>query len=323
MSFRVSESGLTDDKVITLEDISTETRVEIYAFGALLNAFYVKQNEKERNIIYGFLDTNDAKEHITPLFQSAKLSPFVCRLKEGRYTFANHKYKIEKYYSQREAIHGLVYDAVFTLQESGVNNDSAFVTLAYDYNKSDSGFPFFYRAEITYQLQENNRLIVTTVVTNHSRSAIPVADGWHPYFTLAKKVNELRLSINTKEIVDFDNRLLPTGQFTPYTNFIKSRLVEDTVFDNCFVLDGKNQQPACSLADGETGIEVNIYAEKNYPYLQIFIPDNRDAIAIENLSSLPDSFNNTIGLTVLEPLESSEFIAVYEVKLNGEKSLQT
>ncbi len=99
MSFHVSTSGTRQDEIIYLEDSSSGTKVEIYAFGALLNGFFVSIDDETRNVIFGFEGAADARENITPLFQGAKLSPFVCRHKEGRYTFANEKHKIEKYYT--------------------------------------------------------------------------------------------------------------------------------------------------------------------------------------------------------------------------------
>jgi aldose 1-epimerase len=44
-----------------------------------------------------------------------------------------------------------------------------------------------------------------------------------------------------------------------------------------------------------------------YPFIQLYIPDNRKTIAIENLSSAPDAFNNGIGLIHLEPKELKYF----------------
>jgi aldose 1-epimerase len=45
--------------------------------------------------------------------------------------------------------------------------------------------------------------------------------------------------------------------------------------------------------------------------LQVFIPDHRQSIAIENLSSAPDSFNNKMGLVILPPGQSRSFKVFY------------
>ncbi len=314
MFFRVSTSGVGADAVIILEETEAGAKAEIYAFGALLNAFSILQNGIEKNVVYGFTNTSDAQQNITPLFQSAKLSPFVCRIKEGCYTFANQKYKFNKYFHHREALHGLLYDAIFTLIDKGVTNTSAFVTLAYDYYKNDDGYPFFYRAEIKYELKENNCLRVSTTIVNNSDVSIPVADGWHPYFSFGKKLNDVSLFINADAMVEFDNRLLPTGKYLPYSEFGELTPIGKTAFDNCFVIKENEAQPACILRDEKARLQLAIVAEKNYPYLQLFIPESRECIAIENLSSLPDSFNNAIGLTILEPTQSKRFIASYQLQ---------
>jgi aldose 1-epimerase len=52
---------------------------------------------------------------------------------------------------------------------------------------------------------------------------------------------------------------------------------------------------------------------KNYPYLQVYTPDHRRSIAIENLSSPPDSFNNLMGLITLGPEDSATFHLQYKL----------
>lgn len=315
MSFHVSTNGKNGtDEVIYLEENGSGTRAEIYAFGALLNGFSVEEKEAKINVVYGFQNTADAQQNITPLFQSAKLSPFVCRTKDGSYNFAGEQYKFNKYYHQREALHGLLYDAHFTVVEKGTTQTSAFVKLAFDYDKKGEGYPFAYRAEIGYELKQDNRLTVSTKIINQSSVAMPVVDGWHPYFSFRKKIDEAQLYIHSNTLVEFDESLLPTGKFLPFHQFQLLQKIENTAFDNCFVVEESKEQPACILRDSESGLKLMIFAEKNYPYLQIFIPQNRECIAIENLSGLPDSLNNRIGLTVLQPAHSKTFRASYQIK---------
>jgi aldose 1-epimerase len=60
-------------------------------------------------------------------------------------------------------------------------------------------------------------------------------------------------------------------------------------------------------------VQVEIYPETSYPYLQIFIPNHRKSIAIENLSAAPDAFNNGIGLKVLAPGESASYTTKFVI----------
>jgi len=183
----------------------------------LLNSFCLQQNDKTINAVYAYKSVSDAKKNLTPMFQGAKLSPFVCRLRDGKYTFANDKHHIEKYYLKQDAIHWLIFDEYFTIKEKGATETYAFVTLAYEYRLEDKGFPFVYYTEITYRLESNNRLSVTTVVTNESSHIMPVCDGWHPYFHLGETINTLELQFRSAYKVVFDDRLLPTGAYESYT----------------------------------------------------------------------------------------------------------
>jgi aldose 1-epimerase len=60
---------------------------------------------------------------------------------------------------------------------------------------------------------------------------------------------------------------------------------------------------------------LRIEPDARYPYLQIYIPDNRQSIAIENLSAAPDAFNNKIGLLELEPYQQNQFSTSYTITL--------
>jgi aldose 1-epimerase len=77
--------------------------------------------------------------------------------------------------------------------------------------------------------------------------------------------------------------------------------------DNCFELSFDEPLPHCTLSDTRLGLALYIYPERSYPYLQVYTPEHRKSIAIENLSSAPDAFNNNMGLIELGPEDSQAF----------------
>jgi aldose 1-epimerase len=90
--------------------------------------------------------------------------------------------------------------------------------------------------------------------------------------------------------------------------------------DNCFLLDHNEKEvPACVVYNPENGLELKIYADENYPYLQIYTPDNRESIAIENLSGAPDCFNNRMGLLMVKGGEEVKFTVRYRLGKREEK----
>jgi aldose 1-epimerase len=308
------ESVIEDKKKIILKDNASGTCAEIFSFGALLNKFSILKNGIETNVINGFEDIEDAEKNITNGFKSAKLAPFVCRVKNGEYIFENKNYKIDKFYLGKEAIHGLMFDAFFDVKETGENDERSFAILQYDYSKKNEGYTFSFKIEITYELKKENALSITTKITNTDEKNMPLSDGWHPYFKLGEKVNNLKVKLNTNQIVEFDERLLPTGKILPFTKFNYFEIFGETKFDHCFLLS-ENADTACVLRDEENNLELKIIPEKSYPYLQIYTPDDRKNIAVECLSSAPDSFNNGMGLIIAKPNEMHQFKTTYQLNI--------
>lgn len=307
MNFSVAINKDEIFPVVILKDALQKTEAHVYTFGALLNNFII---EGSQNIIDAFSSADDAKQNITNGFKSAKLSPFVCRIKNGEYSFQNKKYKTGKFFLGEEAIHGLLYDASFTISGFNANDSSAFVRLEYFYSKKDEGFPFDFLCEVTYQLAEKNKLIITTTITNKSKEQMPVCDGWHPYFKFDQLINNLSFKINADKILEFNERLVPTGKIFSFNNFQASQKLNNTFFDNCFELKNTNEA-ACTIEDEKNKLRLTIFPSENYTYLQVYTPTLRNSIAIENLSSAPDAFNNKIGLLVLNAEESKTFTTIF------------
>ena len=123
MSFEVIVHQQYDNPVIILKEHSTQTEAQIFSFGAILNKFSVQHQGQELNVIDGFTDVHEAKQTIAPAFKSAKLSPFVCRIKNEKYHFGESSFHLSKYSMGKHAIHGLVFDAVFSVIETNADDE--------------------------------------------------------------------------------------------------------------------------------------------------------------------------------------------------------
>jgi aldose 1-epimerase len=309
MSFEVFVDHRQSSPVITLKDNLTQTSAEIYAFGGILNAFSILIDKKNNNLVAGFNSVSDAVENITNGFKSAKLSPFVCRMNAGKYTWDEEPMQIEKWFLGKHAIHGIIYDAEYQIQTTHADDQSASVELYYSYPGNVKGYPFPYLIQIMWKLEKDNRLSVTTTITNASALKIPITDGWHPYFTLGDTVDDYTLQFDSTQQVAFDSELIPTGQLINDERFINGQPMNGIFLDNCFLLDQKSAHPTCTLSN--KNIQLTIEPTSNYPYMQFYTPDDRKKIAIENLSAAPDAFNNKMGLHILEPQETINFSTSY------------
>lgn len=308
MSFNVSRTEQNHTTLIHLSDNNHSTAISVIpSVGAMLHEFIVPVNGKPFNIIDNYQLNRPVKDQVTDYFKSIKLSPWVCRMNEGRYNFAGITYQSKKMYTDGTALHGLLYDQPFTVEEESATAHSATVILKHDYKGYDPGYLFHYTCRVRYTLQSHGRLQVETTLINNSNTEIPIADGWHPYFKLGGKVNDWELHYAAKAKLEFNEKLIPTGGLLPFSQFNKPSLIGNTEMDNCFVLS----EQACTLRNPANGLKISLLPDAAYPYLQVFIPGHRQSIAIENLSSAPDSFNNHIGLVTIPPGESKSFSVLY------------
>ncbi|MFT3949789.1 MAG: aldose 1-epimerase [Agriterribacter sp.] len=310
--FCLTEEYKNGFDTIVLTDNKTDTTVEIIpACGAMLHAFTVKDGNAVLNIIDSY--TNKAEYDAGAAsrgYKGLKLSPFPCRIQNASYSFNNKKYSFSKNLTNGSAIHGLLYNKQFAASAKYADEHEAGITLLHQYPADDAGYPFAYNCEVIYSLKKNRCLTVTTNITNTGNTSLPIADGWHPYFTFHKKVDVLELQFNSTSMLEFVN-LIPTGKFIENKDFLKSAAIGDKEIDNSFVLDFSAPQPMCILRDAASGWQLEISPGKSYPYLQIYIPPHRNSIAIENLSAPPDSFNNTMGLITLSPGACAGFVTSY------------
>jgi aldose 1-epimerase len=301
---------------VRLEDALSEVHaLVIPSAGAILNGFGIQREGPRLEVVDGFSGADDFRARIEKGFQSAKLSPYVCRIRNATYEWRGRSYRIGRFLLGDSAIHGLIYDRPFEVMEESVHADHCEILLKHAYHATDPGYPFPLDCHVRYRLEQDGNLTVTTAVHNRSEETIPVADGWHPYFTLGDSVDELTLQIATSERLEYDPSLIPTGRTIPDTSWREPKRIGDIALDHGYVLDFSGQGPLCTLSNPATGAFVSFHPEPSYPYLQLYIPEHRRSIAIENLSAAPDAFNNGMGLVALEPDRTRTFSTRFRVGL--------
>jgi aldose 1-epimerase len=341
---RIQQNGW--EEILLCDEISGCRATIIPSAGAALRMLEVAinshdQEKKWLNVIDGVKDKHDFDVNFTKDgFKGAKLSPFVCRLNKGVYEWNDIKYQVGKspgsscfYDDNHHALHGLIFDAPFQINKVGANSQRAECQLfhCYDGVTVDSGYPFAFHINISYILESENKLTITTTVQNCSGTKIPISDGWHPYFQLAESIDSSFLQFQSRKMVEFNSDLLPTGNLLDEAKWNQDEGVSlnNIQLDNCFVLlkednwdvdKNRKRLPSCILRDESVGLAVHIYPDvEMYPFLQLYIPPSRKSIAIENLSSVPDAFNNKIGLLELEPEGTKTFTTCYQIVVGGVK----
>ena len=302
MRFSVTSSVENSNTLIWLSDNNHSTSVTIIPeAGALLHEFNIPVDGQPFNIIENYATDRPVKEQVPHYFRSAKLSPWPCRLADGRYEHNGKTYQIERMFTDGTALHGLLFDQEFRVVDLTANNEFASVELAHDYKGYDAGYPFPYKCTVKYVLHPRNVLKVTTTLTNTGDQTIPIADGWHPYFKLGGKVDDWDLFIDAAAKVEFDDRLIPTGKMLDFDQFRRPTRIGNIEMDNCFLINLAPHNIVCTLRNPSNNVLVAFMPGVFYSYLQLFIPDHRQSIAVENLNAIPNSFNNDFGGAILPP----------------------
>lgn len=308
MSFNIDIQPCFDFKILRITDNESNVSIDIATKGGLLNSWLQADEQSKFDIIDGNDLSNGWENFESNGFKSAKMNPFCCRLNHGIYQFNGQEHKIEKFYLNHHAIHGIVYDALFEISKTEINNQCASVWLSYQYQKKDKGFPFEYHIELKWTLWKNNKIVIETIITNNEKLAIPMIDGWHPYFKLGENIDECKIQFKNNGLMEYDKDLIPTQAILPNQEFENGKDLKDVFLDNGYMLDPDH--PICVLENKK--YKVVISPDHNYTYLQIYTPPHRKSIAIENLTGAPDSFNNKMGLHIMQPHEIWSLTTQYQ-----------
>lgn len=149
MSFNIFTSEENGIALINLQDQSTGTLVSVVPqYGAMLHAFAIQSKEGLWNVIDNYADKAAIEKDLALSYKSSKLSPFACRIPEGKYLYDGETFEITNKFVDGTAIHGLLYNKPFLVVDEFADDEQASVLLKYNYKEDDDGYPFSYRCEI-------------------------------------------------------------------------------------------------------------------------------------------------------------------------------
>lgn len=237
-------------------------------------------------------------------YASTIMFPFCGRVENGKYSFKNKNYQLDINDKQnKSALHGNLHNKEFTLIRKVATKNNASVILQYKSDGTEKGFPFKYSVEVTYTLS-NEKLTTNVTVQNIENTSFPFAIGWHPYF-YSSNLKESTVSFNSSKQAIFNNKMILDDFKTSVIN--KPFTVGISHFDNCYWLD--NSDVFFTTPEYKISLGVD-----KCNFLQIYTPpENKNTLAIEPISAPSNSFNNKIGLQILE--SSQQYTINWEVKL--------
>ena len=245
----------------------------------------------------------------TETYASSILFPFVNRIKDGTYTFNGNSYQFKiNQKEENNALHGLVYDKPFKVLDEHVSENEASIVLEYVELNESKGFPFTYTIQLKYILI-NDELKLNVLVKNTDSKAFPFTLGWHPYF-LSENLYKSSLKFDSNKKLVLNERMITLGVKDFKNN--ETFEIKDKKLDDCFILNTN----IIKLTTPSYDLEMSTSSSQTF--LQLYTPPKANTIAIEPTTGVSDSFNNKIGLQVLEPGKTYDID--WKIKLKSTKN---
>lgn len=278
-------------------------------YGATMNQLTLKGKDGvNHSLLYENVDYNNLITEGTIMYKGSKLVPFPNRINSGIYSFGSKNYQLPlNEIPAGNAIHGLIFESNFTVVKESASDKEAFVAVEYLYQNEKEGYPFKFRITIIFRLDKKG-FICRTIIKNEDNQEIPLGDGWHPYFRINNTINDLYLHIPSYLEIELNENKIPTGKVKFNETFKTLSRIGEYELDTCFKLKDEEDLSVIQLVDKSKDLNVNIWMESMYKYIQVYTPNTRKCIAIEPMTCIPDAFNNKIDLIVIPPDKSLEFV---------------
>ena len=237
-----------------------------------------------------------------PSFHGAVLAPWPGRIDAGRYERDGVRHQLEVNEPERDvALHGLVVDTRWDVTSHAPDTVTLVSRL-----KAAPGYPFTLALRVRYTVSATG-LSVTLSARNVGTGTAPYGCGFHPYVlgvaSKAGAIDGTVLRFDAGEQLELDpDRLLPRTlrPFDDRSFAGTGRALGGTTFDDAF--------RAVLLADdGRTRLafgDVRLWWDDALPWMQLYTPSDRSALAVEPYSCASDAFNTCVDLVLLAPGES-------------------
>ena len=288
--FKIINEKQNDLQRIKLLNIDTGEYISVITeLGANVNEIVLKKGSNLFSLLDGRKSRNEFQG--SEIYNSAVLFPFPNRIVKGKYEFKGDSYQLPVNWPQEgHAIHGFVCDKPFEIIHKHTDEAYAEITLSYKYDASYPGYPFPFQLNVIYRLDENKFSCIIEA-ENTGENPMPVNIGWHPYFSINEKIDNIKMQIPESDIIIVD-KLIPTGEKKKNTNFINLQEIDGREFDTCFALKENGDVYETKLFFPDEDVTMILQQDKIFKYLQIYTPPGRKSIALEPMTGQANNFNN-------------------------------
>lgn len=301
--FQLKKEIIANQEILTISHLNGISSFStIKSLGAALFRLKLKDKNTSQDLLKYWDKKASFLTEYNQRYAGSQLFPFPNRLANGTYSIDRKSYQFpHNDFGRPNALHGHLFLQNFELENWDPSTGR--LTLIYDYEGNDTAYPFAYTIRTEFTLAENS-LAIRTEISNNSDIKIPFGYGCHPYFHMEDSIDNCYLELPSSELIEVDNNMIPTGNSEPFSYFSKRNKIADLQLDHCLKISQKAPVVNLIHPSKKYCISLNI---SGFDYLQVYIPPERDCIAIEPISCAPDAFNNGMGLDYLEPDNSKIF----------------
>ena len=294
-SARVEQEGTVE--VVRLADAARQMEVRIApSIGNLAYAFTVN-GKNALWFPFSGLEELRAKPALCGI---PFLAPWANRLDGDSYWVNGKRYQLNSALGNlrrdghQKPIHGLLlFSSAWALTATGADAHSAYATSRLEFWRHPelmAQFPFAHNLTVTYRL-ENGSLAVETRIDNHSREALPVAIGYHPYFQLHDAPrDQWTVHLAARERLLLDEFLIPTGAREPLP-FADPHPLRTRPLDDVFG----------GLMRDETGVarfwvtgqreKIEVAYGPQYGVAVVYAPEGQGFLCFEPMAAITNAFN--------------------------------
>lgn len=331
------------NEIIEIELTNSKgTYVKIFNYGAIINKFIVKNaNDVMQDIVLGF-ETVDQYRSVDYLENNphigAVIGRYANRIKDAKFEIAGQTFELQKN-AGPNSIHGgvagfdtKVWDVIDITETS--------VTLQYESVDGEEGFPGNLIVDLTFELTENDELILSYEAETDKPTAINLTH--HGYFNLSPNGGNLsthQMQIFGSNYLEQDDNYTVTGKLIPVKNtkfdFTQPKEIGENWdatagYDQTYVLDKSygDLSLASKTIESHSGLTLSIYTTEPVAHLYTSkylratnTKGGKDYVGFDGFCIETQHHPNAINLnefpsTVLQPEDLYTQTTIYKVSLN-------
>ena len=280
---------LPDGREVLCYRLSNKNGCELSVinYGATITSLKIPISDNEKvDVVLGFDTLEDYLNSYylpSPPYFGTTVGRFAGRINNAEFSLNGKRNFLNKNLGEHN-IHGgiLGFSRKLWRVTTKPSSEKPSITLEYVSKNNEENFPGELTVQVTYTLTEENELKVNYIAKTTEDTIVNLTH--HSYFNLDGHSNDIanqELQINSKKVLETNDELIPTGEFTSLKNHsfdFSSAKICPTSIDNTFVLEDDTsvselaEQNAVTLFSQKNKIKMSV--STNQPALHVYVGGN-------------------------------------------------